>query len=375
MEHMPENSMLFHELNDNDNTRQSSLISEGSIGNIRRLRRLTPEEEKDYKEKLAKKEEYENEIYGSGPVSDRIFNNLKKFQHEEYQYLNLLENILENGVWEEGRNGKTKSIFGHSMRFSLKDGKIPILTTKKTAWKTCLKELLWFIRGETDNRLLKEQGVHIWDANASREFLDSRGLKDMQEDVLGPIYGFQWRHFNGSYDPYGRGELINKYYADYGIDQLQGIIDALKDPKQRNSRRLVMTAWNPAQLDQMALPPCHIFCQFNVHDGNKLSCSMYQRSCDFFLGSCFNIASYSLLTHLIAKHCGLQAYEFVYFMGNVHLYENAIEAAELQITREPFEFPTVSIEQVRGNINDYQVEDFKIHNYKSHEAIKVAMVA
>jgi len=136
-----------------------------------------------------------------------------------------------------------------------------------------------------------------------------------------------------------------------------------------------MTAWNPCQIDQMALPPCHILCQFNVHDENKLSCAMYQRSCDEFLGIPFNIASYSFLTHLLAKHCGLEAYEFIHFMGNCHLYENAIEAAELQITREPFEFPTLSIKQARENINDYQVDDFEIHNYQSHEAIKVAMVA
>jgi thymidylate synthase len=294
---------------------------------------------------------------------------MNKFKHEEYQYLNLIENILENGVWEEGRNGKTKSIFGQSMRFSLKDGKIPILTTKKTAWKTCLKELLWFIRGQTDNKILKAQGVHIWDANGSREFLDSRSLHHYEEDILGPIYGAQWRHFNAEYNAEDGTSLSE------GVDQLQQIIDALKDPKQRTSRRLVMSAWNPEQLDQMALPPCHILCQFNVHDGNKLSCSMYQRSVDTVLGCPFNIASYSFLTHLLAKHCGLEAYEFVYFMGNVHLYENAIDAAKLQITRQPFEFPTVSIEQTRENINDYQVEDFVINNYCSHEAIKVAMVA
>lgn len=300
-------------------------------------------------------------------LSDNMFKS--RVNHEEYQYLNLIENILENGVWEEGRNGKTKSVFGQSMRFSLKDGKIPILTTKKTAWKTCLKELLWFIRGQTDNKILKEQGVHIWDANGSREFLDSRGLNHYQEDILGPIYGAQWRHFNAEYN------AADGTAATEGIDQLQQIIDALKDPKQRTSRRLVMSAWNPCQLDQMALPPCHILCQFNVHDGNKLSCSMYQRSSDEFLGQPINIASYSFLTHLLAKHCGLEAYEFVYFIGNCHLYENAIDAAKLQITREPFPFPTVTIKEIRENINDYQVEDFVINNYCSHEAIKVAMVA
>jgi thymidylate synthase len=255
------------------------------------------------------------------------------------------------------------------MRFSLKDGKIPILTTKKTAWKTCLKELLWFIRGKTSNNLLQEQGVHIWDGNSSRNFLDSRGLGHYEVNELGPIYGHQWRHFNAKWE----GDSHD--YSGEGVDQLQQIIDALKDPAQRTSRRLILSAWNPCQLDDMALPPCHILCQFNVHDGNKLSCMMVQRSCDFFLGIPFNVASYSLLTHLLAKHCGLEAYEFVHFMGNCHLYENAIDAAKLQITRTPFDFPTVSIKQVRENIIDYQVDDFEIHNYQSHEAIKVAMVA
>lgn len=329
-----------------------------------------------YEKKYSNKEEQTK-------VSENIFNNFKKFKHEEYQYLNLLENILENGVWEEGRNGKTKSIFGQSMRFSLKDNKIPILTTKKTAWKTCLKELLWFIRGETDNKLLKEQGVHIWDANASREFLDSRGLTLTREDLIGPSYGYQWRNFNANYNCFTGKRLLDNDLNDVhkerkefkGVDQLQQIIDALKDPKQRNSRRLVMTAWNPAQLDQMALPPCHLLCQFNVHDGNKLSCMMVQRSVDTPLGSPINIASYSFLTHLIAKHCGLEAYEFVYFMGNCHIYEDHIEVMKQQIIREPFEFPTVSIKQVRENINDYQVDDFIINNYQHHEPIKVDMVA
>jgi thymidylate synthase len=303
--------------------------------------------------------------------------------HEEQQYLNLIKHILDNGTWEEGRNGKTKSVFGNMMRFSLKDGKIPILTTKKTAWKTCLKELLWFIRGETDNKLLQEQGVHIWDGNSTREFLDSRGLLNYEEGELGPIYGRQWRHFNAPYitkkdKKFSEGLPENEkmyYNIEGGVDQLQQIIDALKDPAQRTSRRLIMTAWNPCQLNDMALPPCHILCQFNVHDGNKLSCSMYQRSVDTILGQPFNIASYSFLTHLLAKHCGLEAYEFIHFMGNCHLYDNAIEAANLQITREPFPFPTVSIKQVRENINEYQIDDFILDNYQSHEAIKVAMVA
>ena len=291
---------------------------------------------------------------------------------EEEQYLNLIREILDRGTWEEGRNGKTKSIFGASMRFSLANGQIPILTTKKTAWKTCLKELLWFVRGETDNKLLQEQGVHIWDGNTTREFLDSRGLNHYREGLIGPGYGFQWRHFGGDYDSSTAGVRDG---GSSGVDQLQQIIDALKDPVQRTSRRLIMSAWNPCQLDEMALPPCHILCQFNVHNGNKLSCSMYQRSNDEACGTSFNIASYSFLTHLIAKHCGLEPYEFVYFKGNCHIYEEHVDGLKLQITREPYPFPTVSIKQVRENINDYQLDDFEIHNYQHHELIKFQMVA
>jgi len=364
MEHIPEeyeNSLANQYLRDNKIYQNFKLVS---VDEIKREHQLI-------------------QLYGRSKTSENIFNHLKRFQHEEYQYLNLLENILENGVWEEGRNGKTKSIFGHSMRFSLKDGKIPILTTKKTAWKTCLKELLWFIRGETDNRLLKAQGVHIWDANSSREFLDSRGLTLTREDLIGSGYGYQWRFFNANYNCFTGKRLldddpndVHKERKEYkGIDQLQNIIDALKDPKQRNSRRLVMTAWNPSQLDQMALPPCHIFCQFSVKNGDELSCAMYQRSNDEACGTTFNIASYSFLTHLLAKHCGLKANEFVYFKGDCHIYEDHIEGIKTQLTREPFPFPTVSIKQVRENINDYEVEDFEIHNYQHHPQIKFQMVA
>jgi thymidylate synthase len=314
--------------------------------------------------------ENNEETINSTNVSDNIFNNLLSRSHEEYQYLNLIENILENGFWEEGRNGKTKSIFGNMMRFSLKEGKIPILTTKKTAWKTCLKELLWFISGETDNKILQQQNVHIWDGNASKEFMESRGLGHYTDGHLGPIYGYQWRHFNAPYDiTRGKAESSEK-----SVDQLQEIIDQLKNPETRTSRRLIMTAWNPCQLNEMALPPCHILCQFNVHNGNQLSCSLYQRSNDECCGTTFNIASYSFLTHLLAKHCGLEAYEFVYFKGNCHIYEDHIEGAKTQITREPYPFPTVSIKQVRENINDYQVEDFELHNYQHHPHIKFQMV-
>lgn len=307
-----------------------------------------------------------------------LFNQVPRFpksstndstSHEEYQYLNLIHDILEEGSTEMTRNGFTKSIFGSSMCFSLQNNKIPILTTKKVAWKTCLKELLWFISGKTDNQHLRGINVHIWDANGSREFLDSRGLHNRRVDDLGPIYGHQWRHFNAPYID------CDTDYSGKGIDQLQNIIDCLKDPAQRTSRRMVLSAWNPCQLDDMALPPCHILMQFNVHDGNKLSCSLYQRSCDEFLGQPINIASYSFLTHLLAKHCDLEAYEFCYFMGNCHIYENAIEACKLQLTRTPYEFPTVTIKNKREHINEYLLDDFEIHNYICHEPIKVSMIA
>ena len=290
--------------------------------------------------------------------------------HEEFQYLMLVSQILSSSIpLEEGRNGLTKSVFGSFMRFSLSNKKIPILTTKQTAWKTCLKELLWFIRGQTNNKLLQKEGVHIWDANSSPEFLESRGLSHYEEGELGPIYGFQWRHFNGSFE---KKEDNN---GNNGIDQLQIIIDQLKNPTTRNSRRLIMSAWNPCQLDQMALPPCHVMCQFNVSDENKLSCLMFQRSGDIGLGVPFNIASYSFLTHLIAAHCGLEAHEFVYVIGNAHIYESHILPMGLQTTRTPFEFPTIEILNTYENIEDYQMADFKIHDYVCHPKIEMKMIA
>ena len=340
--------------------------------------------------KYIKETEYKNEHEKTSKITETIFKNIIEYSHEEYQYLNNIKNILDNGYWQQGRNGLTKSIFGCMMKFSLKDGKIPILTTKKVAWKTCLRELLWFIRGETDNTILNNQGVHIWDGNSTREYLDSRGLINYDINELGPIYGRQWRFFNKPYickkqeQKNDVDNIFNLYCGESkteninlenGIDQLQQIIDALKDPTQRTNRRLIMTAWNPCQLKQMALEPCHVFCQFNVHDGNKLSCAMYQRSNDEACGTSFNIASYSFLTHLLAKHCGLEAYEFIYFKGNSHIYEKHIEAIKTQLNRKPFPFPTISIKEIRENINDYQIEDFEIHNYQYHPYIKFEMVA
>ena len=301
---------------------------------------------------------------------DRGNNNEGKY-HEEYQYLNLLNDIMNEGTLEEGRNGFTKCVFGSAMHFSLENGKIPILTTKKTAWKTCLKELLWFVKGQTDNKILTDQNVHIWDGNTTPEFLESRGLSHYTPGrQIGPLYSHQWRYWNAKYenDP-------NADYTGKGIDQLQNVIDCLKDPKQRSSRRMVISAWNPEQLDQGVLPPCHVLFQFNVVDGNKLSCSMYQRSGDEFLGIPFNIASYSFLVHLIAKHCDLEPYEFIHYGGNCHIYDDHFDQVKEQLTRTPYEFPTLEILNKRENINDYVVDDFKISNYQHHPLIKAAMRA
>jgi thymidylate synthase len=299
---------------------------------------------------------------------DRGNNNEGKY-HEEYQYLNLLHDIMNEGTMEEGRNGFTKCVFGSAMHFSLENGKIPILTTKKTAWKTCLKELLWFIRGDTSNKRLNDEGVHIWDGNTTKEFMEARGLSHYSDGDIGPMYGYQWRQFNAPY------EGCDADYTGKGIDQLQNVIDCLKDPKQRSSRRMVISAWNPCQIDEGVLPPCHVLFQFNVVNGNKLSCSLYARSQDLFLGEPFNIASYSFLVHLIAKHCDLEPYEFILNAGNCHIYDDHFDQVKEQITREPYEFPTLEILNKRENINDYVVEDFKISNYQHHPQIKAAMRA
>jgi thymidylate synthase len=293
-------------------------------------------------------------------------------RHEENQYLNLIDDILSEGMREEGRNGTTLVAVGAAMHFSLNDRRVPFLTTKRLAWKTCLKELLWFIRGETDNALLQAQGVHIWDGNASREFLDSRGLTDRVEGDLGPIYGFQWRNFGGDYDCKGSNDNKDESLRK-GVDQLQIIIDALKDPEQRTSRRLIMTAWNPCQLNEMALPPCHVLMQFHVTEGTRLSCSLYQRSGDVGLGVPFNIASYSMLTHLLAHHCGLDAHEFIYHLGNAHIYDDHVSALQLQATREPHEFPRIAIRALHDDIDDYEVGDFEVQGYQCHDAIAMAM--
>lgn len=289
---------------------------------------------------------------------------------EETQYLNLIKAVLNIGSVEESRNGNTKAIFGYAMRFSLQGGQIPILTTKKIAWRVCFEELFWFLRGATSNTQLQEKKVHIWDGNSTREFLDSRGLYRYKEGDLGPVYGFQWRHFNASY------VNCDSDYSGEGIDQIQRIIHDLKNPETRASRRHILTAWNPCQIDEMALPPCHMMAQFHVREGKYLSCALYQRSGDVGLGVPFNIASYSLLTHIIATHCGLIAEEFVHFLGNCHIYSEHIDALKKQVELPSLPFPKINIKNKYETIEEYRIEDIEwITPYQSGPSLKMEMKA
>lgn len=271
------------------------------------------------------------------------------------QYLDLLQKILDEGEVKEDRTGTgTRSFFGHQMRFNLNDG-FPLLTTKKIFFKGVVHELLWFLNGSTDNNELKDNGVHIWD-----EWEDESG-------DLGPIYGYQWRHWLDQ----NSGE---------SIDQIQNVIDQLRN--NPSSRRIIVSAWNVADLpdesispqdnvknNKMALAPCHALFQFFVSQG-ALSCQLYQRSCDTFLGLGFNIASYSLLTHMLAQQCDLNVGDFIWTGGDVHLYLNHMEQAKEQLSREPYELPKLNIKRKPDSIYDYAYDDFELVNYQCHPHIK-----
>ena len=305
---------------------------------------------------------------------------------EEIQYINLVQRILDKGTLETTRNGVTKSVFGECMRFSLADGTMPLLTSKKVAWKAVFHELMWFVRGDVHNQTLNDLGVHIWDGNASRAFLDGRGLQHYPEGFLGPIYGWQWRRWGQDTgqnpDPSLNLGIVGAEFPTHeerspkGIDQLQQVIDALKDPAQRSSRRLLISAWNPQQLDEMALPPCHVLMQFHVREGQYLSCALYQRSGDVGLGVPFNIASYAFLTHILAKHCGLTADELVYFLGDAHIYEAHLEPLRQQVARELFPFPKIRIRTQHERIDDYTLDEVEwVEPYQFNKTIKMAFVA
>ena len=255
------------------------------------------------------------------------------------QYLNILRDIMENGQDANNRTGiYARKVFGRQMRFDLSKG-FPLVTTKKTYLRAIIHELIWLISGNTNIKYLHDNNVTIWD-----EWADKNG-------DLGPVYGHQWRNFNSQ-----------------GIDQIKDVIERIK--KNPQDRRLIVTAWNPAQIDQMALPPCHCFFQFDVTPDGKLNCMLYQRSCDMFLGVPFNIASYSLLTMMIAQVCGLQPGEFVHTLGNAHIYSNHFEQVKLQLSREPYPLPTMKINPEVKDIDDFKFEDFELVDYQCHPTIK-----
>ena len=254
------------------------------------------------------------------------------------QYLDMLRYVLENGVDKMDRTGVgTRSVFGQQMRFDLSRG-FPLMTTKKMHLKSIIHELLWFIKGDTNVKYLQDNGVRIWN-----EWADENG-------DLGPIYGSQWRNWNGE-----------------GIDQLAQVVDKLKN--NPNDRRMIVSAWNVSKIPEMHLPPCHMMFQFYVANG-KLSCMLYQRSCDMFLGVPFNIASYALLTMMLAQVCNLEPGEFVHTLGDTHIYHNHFEQVKEQLRREPLPLPTMRLNPQVKDITDFKYEDFTLENYECYGAIK-----
>lgn len=288
----------------------------------------------------------------------------------EEGYLFGLKEVLEKGELRKTRNSNTISLFGLKLDFDISES-FPLLTTKKVYWKGVVEELLWFLKGDTNSKHLEEKNINIWKGNSSREFLDSVSLNDYEEGECGPIYGFQWRHFNAEY----KGSNIN--YEGKGVDQLQNCIDLINnDPK---SRRIFMSAWNPEQLDQMCLPPCHVSYQFYVSEKDELSCILYQRSGDMFLGVPFNIASVSLLVYIIAFITNKKPKKVTLMIGDAHIYEDHIEQVKIQLNRKPYKLPKLNIkdkhENNRKNINEYTYDDFEIIDYQFHPTIPAKMIA
>lgn len=284
------------------------------------------------------------------------------------QYLDLLRHVLDHGVKKDDRTGVgTLSTFGNQMRFNLQEG-FPLLTTKKLHTRSIFQELLWFLKGDTNVKSLQAVGVTIWDEWATAEQCAKFGR---MEGDLGPVYGHQWRNFGATLKPDGT-------FAKDGVDQINVLIDGIK--KNPNSRRHIVTGWNPKEADQVALPPCHTLFQFYVSppqagkpaSNNKgtLSCQLYQRSADTFLGVPFNIASYALLTHMIAQVCDLKVGEFVHTLGDTHLYLNHLEQAKEQLSREPRKIPQLKLNPAVKNIDEFKYEDIEILNYDPHPGIK-----
>ena len=297
-----------------------------------------------------------------------ILNHLVR-KHEEEQYLDLLTKILRSGAYLEDRT-KTGilSVFGAQMKFDCSEN-FPLLTTKKTFFKGIVEELLWFMKGETDSKKLEQVGVNIWKGNTSREYLDANGFPGRREGDIGPGYGHQWRHWNAKYSG------PDEDYTSRGIDQLKNCIASIKKEKEsgNHDRRNLMLAWNPEQIGEMSLPPCHILVQFYLENDN-LSLHMYQRSADMFLGVPFNIASYALLLKMVAKLTDTKPKELTMSFGDVHVYSNHIDAAYEQLGNEPYPFPQLEIDITPDTeIKDITSEHIKLINYQHHKAIRAPM--
>ncbi|KZT09300.1 thymidylate synthase [Laetiporus sulphureus 93-53] len=295
--------------------------------------------------------------------------------HDEHQYLSLIRAVLDTGEVRPDRTGTgTLSIFAPpSLRFSLTDNRFPLLTTKRTFFRGILEELLWFIHGSTDSKLLSAKGIKIWDGNGSKEFLEKRGLGHRREGDLGPVYGFQWRHFGARYTD------CDADYTGQGVDQLAECIRKIKE--EPTDRRIILSAWNPADIPLMALPPCHVLCQFYVHlpppespdAPRRLSCLLYQRSADLGLGIPFNIASYALLTHLIARLTQTEPHELIIQLGDAHVYRDHIDALKVQLERTPRPFPKLRWNREPTNVDEFKAEDITVEGYDPHPAIAMKM--
>ncbi|KAG8863318.1 Thymidylate synthase [Tulasnella sp. 330] len=313
------------------------------------------------------------------PIPQMHANGASDINHEEYQYLNLIRQVIQTGATRPDRTGTgTLSLFAPpSLRFNLQDSTLPLLTTKRVFTRGVIEELLWFVRGDTDGNHLTEKGVKIWEGNGSREFLDKRGLGHRRVGDLGPVYGFQWRHFGAEYVD------CDADYTSKGVDQLQECIRKIKEDP--TDRRIIMSAWNPADLSKMALPPCHMFCQFYVHLPDPstpnakpgLSCLMYQRSADLGLGIPFNIASYALLTHMIAHVTNTEPRELIMQLGDAHVYRDHVEALEtIQLKREPRLFPKLRLKRTPeevGSVDGFIFEDFVVEGYNPMGKIEMKM--
>ena len=309
--------------------------------------------------------EYFNGIDELHGIQINMYQNINNINYDEKQYLDLMRNILYRNNIKDSRNSKVISSFGEKMVFDLRKG-LPLLTTKRIPFKTVLRELLWFIKGSTSNKELNDKNVHIWDANASKEFLSKQGL-NYEEGELGPVYGFQWRRFGAEYY-----DKRKSYLQEEGVDQLQNVIDMIKnDP---TSRRIILSAWNPVDIPKMALPPCHVMIQFNI-DGEYIDAQLYQRSGDMFLGVPFNIASYSILLHIIGSITGYTPRYLNHVLGDAHIYMNHLDAINEQFQRVPHEFPKLRLQEKITDINNINENNFILERYNHYPTIKAEMIA